>query len=319
MKRLSLLLLVVLLASCSKEYQGIHYKFERSSAGLGKSTRVQRFQSVSLPLEGDIPNYTRPDEALVACSRIIFPVIGDAQAIFDSLALVDIGDKQEIPVSEPDYRDYLTRAIVAYNATSEDPLVVSIDESQLMYLDTLDIADEDRFRGMILETVYIEFAFEDFRMRWYYNDHSSYRFGDVLLKRDSESSWKHVYNQCHIDTTDTRQNDIFYWVHGDAGISPSPEALTHAVYYFTRDLEGDRKTTAKTVFYTCGKSSTAETRGGFGRLDNQIIGFSISLIYNLESTGESGNFGLMHNLGTTQENMISYSDLEQATTMPKQL
>lgn len=27
----------------------------------------------------------------------------------------------------------------------------------------------------------------------------------------------------------------------------------------------------------------------------------------------------MHNLGTTQENMISYSDLEQATTMPKQL
>lgn len=133
-----------------------------------------------------------------------FRLSGTLRRSSTALPLSISGDKQEIPVSEPDYRDYLTRAIVAYNATSEDPLVVSIDESQLMYLDTLDIADEDRFRGMILETVYIEFAFEDFRMRWYYNDHSSYRFGDVLLKRDSESSWKHVYNQCHIDTTDTR-------------------------------------------------------------------------------------------------------------------
>ncbi|MBN2781374.1 MAG: hypothetical protein JXR21_05370 [Candidatus Marinimicrobia bacterium] len=333
MKKTFLLTLLVILiaASCSKEFQGINYTFSRAAAGLEKPGQVQRFANPHAPAPQDANNYIGPDEAIVACSRIIFPALEDAQAIFDSVGST-AATMQEIPVGGTRYRDLLSRAIVAYNASANNPMIVSIDDGQLMYLDTLDIADEDRWWGMILQTVYYEFAFADFRLRWYCNNSGSYRERDVLLKRDGESSWKFAYNHCALDTTggersetytlflsDTRQEDVFFWEFGNAGIAPMSDTLTHLAYQFTRDLDESFFLNGATSFITFGKTSTEEAGGGFGRVAHDIIGFSISVIYNLDPGCTSGTFGLGYNFTAVQGGALHFSDLQQTTSLPKQL
>jgi hypothetical protein len=202
----------------------------------------------------------------------------------------------------------------------------------MMYLDTLDILDEDRWWGMIMQAVYYEFVFADFRMRWYAHNSGSYQAQDVLLKRDSENDWKFVYNHCALDTTggnrnetytlflsDSRQEDIFFWEFGNAGIAPTKDTLTHVMYVYSRDLEYHLNTDGATQFISFGKTSTEEAGGGFGRVDNSIIGFSISVIYNLDPNCASGTYGLMYNFDTAQDGIVRFSDLQQATALPKQL
>ncbi len=333
MKKTFLLTLLAILtaASCSKEFQGISYMFERASAGLEKTTRVQHFAAQLKPTPDDNTNYVGPEEAIVACSRIIFPALEDAQAIFDSVGSAAAA-MQEIPIGETKYRDYLSRAIVAYNAPADNPLVISIDNAQMMYLDTLDILDEDRWWGMMMQAVYYEFVFADFRMRWYAQNSGPYRAQDVLLKRDGENNWKFVYNHCALDTTggnrsetytlflsDTRREDIFFWEFGNAGSAPVSDTLTHVMYRFSRDMEFHLGTAGATSFRTFGKTSTEQAGGGFGRLDDQIIGFSISVIYNLDPNCASGTYGLMYNFDTAQEGIVRFSDLQQTTSFSKQL
>ncbi|MDD3966813.1 MAG: hypothetical protein WC372_04550 [Candidatus Neomarinimicrobiota bacterium] len=325
------LMVILCILSCSKDFQGINYKFERAAGGLEKASHIQRFGSPGISLTQNTGGYIGPEEAIIACSRIIFPAQDDAQAIFDSLGSTT-ADMQEIPVSETKYRDYLSRAIVAYNAPTDNPLVVSIDNAQMMYLDTLDITDEGRWWGMMLQAVYYEFVFTDFRMRWYANNSGPYRAQDVLLKRDGENNWKFVYNHCALDTTggtrsetytlflsDTRQENLFFWEFGNAGIAPMSDTLTHIAYMFSRDREFHLNTDGATLFITFGKTSTEQAGGGFGRLDDQIIGFSISVIYNLDPNCASGTYGLMYNFDSAQEGVVRFSDLQQTTSLPKQL
>ena len=322
------LVAVICAVSCSKDFQGINYTFERASDDLAKVANTQRF---SAPSKHSFENYIGPDEAIVACSRIIFPAVEDAQAIFDSLGSA-AEDMQEIPICESNYQEYLTRAIVAYNASPQDPLIVSIDNAQMMYLDTLDIRDEDRWWGMILQTVYYEFSFPDFRMRWYSNDSGPYKAQDVLIKPNGENTWKFVYNHCSLDTSggertesytlflsDTRREDIFFWEFGNAGVAPTSDTLTHVMYAFSRDMEMHLNTDGATMFHTFSKTSTDQAGGGFGRVGNDIIGFSIYVIYNIDPNCTSGTYGLMLNFDTAQEGVVRYSDLQQATTLPKQL
>jgi len=124
MKKFYLFILILFFSACSREFQGINYKFERAAVNLGKTSHVQRFGSTGISAPQNEGGYIGPEEAIVACSRIIFLALEDAQAIFDSLGSA-AADIQEVPISETKYNDYLSRAIVAYNASVDDPLVVS--------------------------------------------------------------------------------------------------------------------------------------------------------------------------------------------------
>jgi hypothetical protein len=330
MKKLYVFILIFLLAACSKEFQGINYKFRRAGGGLAKAAYVQRYTSALMPAPQDASNYISPDEAIVACSRIVFPSLEDAQAIFDANS--DMPERtQDIHISQTEFDSLLPRAIIAYNASTHNPKIIALDEAAVMYLDTLDIADEDRFWGMILQTVYFEFAFQDFRLRWYCNDSDPYRTNDVLLKRSSENNWKFAYNHCAVDTalenwnetytlflSDSRRENIYYWVTGHEPSKPTRDTLTHLVYRYDQDLENAFFLNGATSMIIFGKTSTEDAGGGFGRLKRDIIGFSINVIYNLEP-GASGTFGLMYNFSTAEEGVLRFSDLQQETLLPKQL
>ncbi|MDO9548012.1 MAG: hypothetical protein Q7J65_03485 [Candidatus Marinimicrobia bacterium] len=298
---------------------------------------MRQDRTVTSNNSSDSIRYIGTITAIVACSRIIFPSKADAQAIFDNATDLN-AELQAIPISEEKFESILPSAIVAYNESTDNPKVISIDDEEVMYLDTLDIADDDRFWGMILQTVYYEFEMEDFRIRWYTNDCGDYKAKDVLVKRNSDSDWKFIYNRVHVDQSDpdpatreiytiglsdTRREDLFFWEKGNASSNPDSDTLTHIAIRFIQDWNDENSMggslNGESLLITFGKTSTQEAGGGFGRVTDDIIVFSISVIYQMGDPGASGTFGFMHNFEISETGKMKFSDLEQETQLAKQL
>lgn len=336
MKRNYLILLIslIIMTGCKNNYdfKGANYHFERYAVVEHKSSNVQSFKSTNITT--DALGYTGPNEAIVACSRIIFPSKEDAQGLFNENP--DLSpDAQGIVISEERIQSILPNAIVAYNESTDNPKVISIDNEQITYLDTLSIGDDERFWGMILQTVYFEFVMEDFRIRWYCNNSGTYKSKDVIIKRNSDTDWKFIYNKVIVDQndpinnwytiylSDTRCENLFFWGRSDAGNPTMNDTLTHIAIRFVEDWNDENSMggslSKETMMITFGKASTDEAGGGFGRVANDIIGFSISVIYQLADPGASGTYGLMHSFETSEIGKIKFSDLEQETSQPKQL
>ncbi len=336
MKKIFIFLITctIVLTGCDKNYsfKGVNYRFERNSGNSQKSAITHTFKSEKIIAQtNDEPvGYIGPYEAIVACSRIIFPSKDDAQALFDA------NEGQEyIIVSEEKLAEIMPNAIVAYNETTNNPKIITLDDAEVNYLDTLMIGDDERFWGMILKTVYFEFVMEDFRIRWYCNDCDPYKNKDVLIKRDSDTEWKFIYNKVNVDMdnpannnitihlSDTRCEDLFFWSKHDGGLNPRQDTLSHIAIEYIEDWSDEGgmvgSLNGRNIMDTFGKTSTEETGGGFGRLDNEIIGFSISVIYSLNDPGGSGTYGLMHNIETSENGKIKFSDIDKPTLEPKQL
>jgi len=340
MKKISLFLFtcIIVLTACNKHYdfKGIDYRFERYSENNQKSTFKHTYKQTHAVAKTDNEEpggYIGPNEAIVACSKIIFPCKEDAQELFNA----DDGQCEEsgqIIVSEEKLAEIMPNAIVAYNESTNNPKIITLDNAEVNYLDTLMIGDDERFWGMIMQTVYFEFVMEDFRIRWYCNDCDPYKSKDVIIKRDSDTEWKFIYNKVNVDMdnpannnitihlSDTRCEDLYFWSKHNAD-NPRQDTLSHIAIEYIEDWSNEGgmggSLNSRTIMDTFGKTSTEEAGGGFGRLDNEIIGFSISVIYKLNDPGQSGTFGLQHNFETSETGKIKFSDIDKPTLVPKQL
>lgn len=340
MKRSYLIVLISIaaLTACKRNYdfKGANYHFERSAIVGQKSTTVQSLKSTNIITlnNADESGYIGPNNAIVACSKILFPSKDDAQKLFDENSGVS-QDMQGIVISNEQLQEILPNAIIAYNELTDNPKVISIDDEQITYLDTLSIGDDERFWGMILQTVYFEFEMEDFKIRWYCNNSGTYKAKDVIVKRESDTEWKFIYNKVKVDQndpmnnrytiylSDTRSENLFFWGKGDASNPTINDTLTHIAIRFIEDWNDESSMggslSKETMMITFGKTSTDEAGGGFGRVASDIIGFSISVIYQMADPGSSGTFGLMHNFETFETGKMKFSDIEQETSQPKQL
>lgn len=325
----------MLLMACSKpEFKGANYCLKRASA-ITKTTKATVFRNENKGTrsseEANV-NYIGPQKVSVALSRIVFPSQAQAQSLFDNMSNYDeqVG---AFLISPAQYEAILPTALVAYNESTHNPLVITLDNEQIMHLDSLQIGSDERFWGMIHEHVYTEYEMEDFKIRWYANDCGEFKAKDAIIQKKGEVGWKFIY-QClsleldgdnrterySIKTFDTRQENIFFWEKGNAGLNPSQDTLTDIAYCYIQDYNSSGSYGGKDIMMdTFGKSSTQEAGGGFGRLDNQIIGFTINVIYQIAERGESGTHGLMYNFPTARLGKMQYSDLEQTTNYPKQL
>jgi len=332
---LSILILLALTA-CEKTatFQGVKYQFKR-----GGSQSTAKFRPTSDPLavlskiSNGTANYIGPDEAIVALSKVIFPSKADAQAIMTNATTEQLTGYQFVPITQEQYEEYSANAIVAYDESTDNPLVVTLDNPTMITLDTSDIADDDRFWGMISQIVYYEFKLEDFRIRWYCNNSGNYRDKDVIIKKDGEANWKFIYDKVNVDPSDptnpslhtntivlfdTRQENIFFWEFGAAS-NPTSDTLSHIAIKYTRDLNS-HFLNGDIGLSTFGKSSTTEAGGIFGRIEDDIIGFTISVIFNLDP-GASGTVGLMYsdNIATAEAGRMRFSDIDIETSLGKQL
>lgn len=334
---LFMVIALVTLTNCEKKYdfEGVQYQIKRGGgqpvARINYCTESARILS---KINNGTANYIGPDEAIVALSKVIFPSKADAQAIMENATAEQLTGYQFVPIDQEQYEEYSANAIVAYNESTDNPMVVTLDNPTMITLDTLDVGKDDRFWGMISQIVYYEFKLEDFRIRWYCNNSGNYRDKDVIIKKEGEANWKFIYDKVNVDPSDptnptkhtytialfdTRQENIFFWVFGDAGIGPSSDTLSHITIKFTRDLDS-HFLDGNIGLSTFGKTSTAAAGGGFGRVADDIIGFTISVIFNLDP-GQSGTFGLMYsnNIVPAETGKIRFSDIDIETSLGKQL
>ena len=335
MKKISFLLLIVfiLFSACGKEYsfRGVSYRFNRTSDSFEKAVSLNSLGKSS-PSPGE-EYFSTPQEVNVAFSKILFPTVGDANQIFNTASNHEL-QAQQIPIGSNAYGVFRNHAILAYESSLNDPMIISIDDAELISLDTNSIADEDRFWGIILQTVYYEFKMSDFSIRWYANNSGIYQAKDVLLSRDNGLTWRYAYNQVAVDTSDgqniqeyslllssSRQTDIYLQDQGNAGDQPENGDIMSMSFFYQQEWD-DYGTQGgsldpRTMLMTFGKASTDQAGGGFGRLDNTITGFSITVSYDLGEQTNGG--GLRMNFSPSQSGSVRYSDISTVTDFPKKL
>jgi len=306
---------LLLLSSCFNkvEFEGVSYCFQRTEED-GSSF----FKSVSSNQASDSDDlyHFEPLGATVACNKIIFPSIDDAQILLDELGATTETD--ELVVSDSLLNVLLPNAIVAYNESTENPKILDLDSSQVSYLDTLDIALGDLFWGMILQTVYLEFEMEDFKIRHYKNDYGNYFANDVMIKRNGDNDWKYLYNQydhssryCSLLVSDTRKEDLFFW-RKIAPENPRQDTTVHIMYQFYEDWDNNQ---GSVLLYTNCKTSTDENN--YGRLDNLIAGFAMNIYYQIGGGGTS--YGLRTTFPTQHSDEIYFSDIDTTLNVPLQI
>ena len=313
------IVLLFLLFSCfnNTEFEGISYRFQRADDGLSKSTSsFLKSMSSNQASDSDDLYHFVPLGATVACNKIIFPSIDDAQILLDELGATTETDELVVPDSL--LNALLPNAIVAYNESTENPKILDLDSSQVSYLDTMDIALGDLFWGMILQTVYMEFEMEDFKIRHYKNDYDDYYANDVMIKRNGENEWKYLYNQydhgsgyCSLLVSDTRKEDLFFWSRSGSE-NPRQDTTVHIMYEYYEDWDNDQ---GEVLLYTNCKTSTDENN--YGRLDNLIAGFSMNVYYQIGGGGNS--YGLRTTFPTRYSDEIYFSDIDTTLNVPLQI
>lgn len=328
-----LFVLAFFFTACEKNYtfKGIDYQFERAEIISKNAVSLTKLTTLSTS-----EYYSSPIAVKVAFSRIMSPCLQDADAIFQSASQDDL-EIQEIPINESDYSNYLDSAIVACNRSTDNPLVIDINNAELITLDTNVISDEARFWGIVLQTVYFEFEMSDFMIRWYCNDCTPYLAKDVLISQDNGHTWKFAYNQVHVDTTggiqheeyslglfDMRQDDLFLDSKWDAGVAPYQDTLMHLCIFYEEDWNAESaqggSLSGNTALMTFGKTSTSQAGGGFGRLDNDITGFSIIVMYEMGNDSCCTHAGgLQLNFPPAQSGTVHFSDMNRSSDFPKSL
>jgi len=309
------IVLLFLLSSCfnNTEFEGVSYRFQRA-----EQDHSSFFKCISSNQSSDSDDlyHFAPLGATVACNKIIFPSIDDAQILLDELEATTETDELVVPDSL--LNALLPNAIVAYNESTENPKILDLDSSQVSYLDTLDIALGDLFWGMILQTVYMEFEMEDFKIRHYKNDYGDFFAQDVVIKRNGENNWKYLYNRydhssgyCSLLVSDTRKENLFFW-RKIAPENPRQDTTVHIMYEFYEDWDNHN---GEILFYTNCKTSTDDNN--YGRIDNLIAGFSMNIYYQIGDTG--GSYGLRTTFPTQNSDEIYFSDIDTTLNVPLQI
>ena len=320
MKKLSLLFLLffigVLLIGCfgSPEFEGIKYRVTRDDNLFDKPV-------IHKTITTEDVNYTSPEEVNIGFAKVFFPSKEDFITIFDLTS----GETDTHPID--DVSPYLDDAIVAVNTDLNDPMVISLESTELTSLDTFQMELYKEYFGAVVQIVYYEFKMYDFSIRFYANNSGIYHANDVLIKRDVDTSWKFAYTRVTRDTSaqewnssytvelfDQRQTDLYYetW---DAGVVAENGDLMHLAMLREVDLEEDAAGSfeSRPILLAYGMTSSDqidENGGGFGRIDEEIIGITLEIVYTFS---DQFTCGLEHSFPVAQNGRVTWADLSQTS------
>jgi len=308
------LILLISLTGCSDPvFEGVKYRIGRNDDLIGKEILPKTIQTA--------PDnyYTSPESVSLAVSKVIFPTVEDFITIFNLTP-----DEMDTHPFSTGLDTIMEDAIVAVNSSLNDPFIVSLENSQLTSLDTFQMELGKLYFGAIIQMVYYEFEMYDFALRFYVNNSGSYLARDVLVKQNGTSNWKFGYQRVSVDTSqqqwdityqvelfDQRQTDLYY-DSGDAGINPEDGDLMHLATPRDSDFEHNGyfgSFESRPILLAYGMHSAdeiAQNGGGFGRIDKDIIGINLEIIYSF--SGQS-TCGLEHSFPLAQSGRVTMADL----------
>jgi len=318
MKRLFLLCSVTFIAllfvGCfdSPEFEGVKYRVTRDDGLFDKPAIHKTIITADA-------NYTSPESVNIAFSKVFFPTKEDFITMFNMTP--DASDTH--PVN--DVSPYLEEAIIGVNTDLDNPAIMSLENTELTSLDTFQMELYKEYFGAVIQIVYYEFEMWDFSIRFYVNNSGLYHAKDILIKRDSDTGWKFAYQRVTRDTSEAewnitynvelftqRQTDLFYetW---DAGVIPLDGDLMHLAMLREEDLENDQAGSfeSRPILLAYGMTSANqidENGGGFGRIDEGIIGITLEIVYTFSN---QHTCGLQHSFPVAQNGRVTWADLSQ--------
>ena len=309
-------LLTLSITHCEKDHDFEGFSYQITSRGASISKRV----SLNKTTDGD-SNYITPTNVDLAFSKIIFPSIEDAKNIVDANPNI----RDQYPVASID--NYLENGIVAINQSTNDPFLVSLGNTGILTVDSIDLGLEDKYFGAIMQFVYYQFMMEDFSIRWYVNDSGPYKAMDVLIKQESNDQWKYAYQRVHVVSSesapietytlelfDTRQESLFFTTWEQSVVADDGDLMHLALHqqddYLADNGGGSFIRSPALLAYNL--QSSADIQNGFGRIDDEIIGITLVVLYSF--TGESTNGMQFGGVQLGQPDKMTFSDLSQETS-----
>jgi len=310
----SLTFIAFMIAGCfgAPEFEGIKYRVTRDDNLFSK-----HFIQKTITMAD--ANYTSPEEVNIGFAKVFFPTKEDFITMFNLTP--DASDTHPVDDISP----YLDEAIIGVNTDLNNPMIMSLENTELTSLDTFQMELYKEYFGAVVQIVYYEFKMYDFSIRFYANNSGIYQAHDILIKRDTDPSWKFAYQRVTRDTSEAewniaynvelftqRQTDLFYetW---DAGVIPEDGDLMHLAMIREEDLENDYAGSfeSRPILLAYGLTSADqidENGGGFGRIYEDIIGITLEIVYTFSN---QYTCGLQHSFPVSQNGRVTWADLSQ--------